>query len=351
MNGELTYREIVSQPAAWADALAAFAGREAEVRRAWAAAAARGVVFAGCGSTHYLATSAAALFQRQVGVPAVGRPSSELIFFFDEAVTTVDETLLVCVSRSGTTTETLAAVDRFRARGGRAVWTITCYPDSPLAGKSDLVLPCVAAQEESVAQTRSFASMLLLCQALAAALGGTGWETLNRLPDLGGALIADTEPLARAVGSRLEDERVYFLGSGPLHGLAAEAMLKMTEMSLTVAQAFHFLEFRHGPMSMAEPGTQFVGLLSPAAAVHELRVLHEMQARGAVALALNPSSQDAGTTWQIALPDGLPPWVLPVLYLPPLQLLAYHRARAKGLDPDNPRGLSQVILLDPAVFA
>ena len=365
MNGELTYREIISQPDAWAEALAAFAARETAVRAAWAATAPRRVVFIGCGSTHYLSLSAAALLAGLVGVPADGRPASELLFFFDETIPDPAGTLLIAVSRSGTTSETLAAVERFRARGGRAVWAVTCYSDSPLAAAADLVLPAVAAQEESVAQTRSFASMLLLCQALAACLGGAEWRVLEQLPALGRTLIAESEPKVAAAGGRLADERLYFLGSGPYYGLAAEAMLKMTEMSLTPAQAFHFLEFRHGPMSMIEPGTQVIGLLSAAAPAEEEAVLHEMSGIGATVLMLGPAAAGRQETTDhrpqttggapttndqrpttVALPSNLPLWALPVLYLPPLQLLAYHRARVKGLDPDLPRHLSAVVLLE-----
>ena len=349
MNGELTYQEILSQPDAWADALRAFAAREADVRQAWAELKARRVVFIGCGSTHYLSLTAAALFRRLTGVPAEGRPSSELLFFFDEAVTDAADTLLVCVSRSGTTTETLAAVDRFRQRGGRAVWTVTCYPDSPLAARSDLVLPCVAAQEQSVAQTRSFTSMLLLCQALAAAVGGADLRVLERLPDLGRELIEDRSYISEGLGRRTV-EPIYFLGSGPQYGLAAEAMLKITEMSLSHAQAFHFLEFRHGPMSMVEHGAMIFGLISPEASRFEAEVLREMEDRRALTVALNLTGSDLGDLRAVNLANDLPSWARAPLYLPLLQLVGYHRARYKELDPDNPPGLSQVILLDPAAF-
>lgn len=347
MNGELTHNEIITQPDAWADALAAFAMREDIARAAWADLAPRQVVFIGCGSTHYLSITAASLWRGLVGA-AEARPASELLFFFDEAVTDPSNTLLIAISRSGTTTETLAAVDRFRQRGGRAVWTVTCYPDSPLAEAADLVLPAVAGQEKSVAQTRSFASMLILCQALAACLGGADWRMLDRLPELGRQLIADSEPVVAPIAGRLADERLYFLGSGSQYGMASEAMLKMTEMSLTPSQAFHFLEFRHGPMSMIEAGTQVIGLVSPQAEAHEWRVLVEMRAKGATVFALSQGEGDAD--WRIALPGGLPWWTLPVLYLPPLQLMAYHRSRAKGLDPDNPRNLSSVVFLDRKSF-
>lgn len=346
MNGELTYREILHQPDAWDDALSAFAGLETTVRAAWAGLGNHDVVFTGCGSTHYLSLSAAALFRGLTGTSATGQPASELLFF-DETLPDPAKTLMIAVSRSGTTSETLAAIRRFRERGGSAVWAVTCYPDSPLAAEADIVLPAVAAQEESVAQTRSFTSMLLLCQALAACLGGADWRALEGLPALGRSLIATSEPLIETVGRRLVDERLFFLGSGPRYGLASEAMLKMTEMSLTTAQAFHFLEFRHGPMSMVEPGAQVIGLLSSGAASHERAVLHEMQAMGASTLVLDPSGDPGRATWSIELPRDLPAWARPVLYLPPLQLLAYHRATAKGLDPDRPRNLSAVIHLEP----
>jgi len=346
MNGEMTYREIVHQPDAWDDALTAFAGLETAVREAWAGLNIRNAVFIGCGSTYYLSLAAAAHFRELTDIPAAGQPASELLFF-DETLPDPSSTLLVAVSRSGTTSETLAAIQRFRERGGSAVWAVTCYPDSPLAADADLVLPAVAAQEKSIAQTRSFSSMLLLCQALAACLGGADWRALESLPALGRDLIATSEPVIQTIGRRLVDERLYFLGSGPRYGLASEGMLKTTEMSLTTAQAFHFLEFRHGPMSMVEPGAQLIGLLSSGTAAHERAVLHEMQALGATVLALDPTGESNEATWHIELPRNLPSWARSTLYLPPLQLLAYHRALAKGLDPDRPRNLSAAIHLEP----
>lgn len=346
MNGELTYREILHQPDAWDDALRAFARLETAVREAWAKLGCRAVVFTGCGSTHYLSLTAAALFRGLAGIPAVGQPASEVLFF-DETIPDPAATLLIAVSRSGTTSETLAAIQRFRERGGRAVWAVTCYPDSPLAATADLALVAVGAQEQSVAQTQSFTSMLLLCQALAACVSGADWRALEHVPELGRELIAGSEPRIQAIGRILADERLFFLGAGPRFGLASEAMLKMTEMSLTTAQAFHFLEFRHGPMSMVEPGAQIIGLLSSGAAAHERAVLHNMQALGASTLVLDPTGDPGRATWWIEMPGDLPAWARSGLYMPPLQLLAYHRAMAKALDPDRPRNLSAVIHLEP----
>ena len=128
-----------------------------------------------------------------------------------------------------------------------------------MAKMSDIVLPAEAAQEQSMAQTRSFTSMLLLAQALAAHIGGEDWSVLSTLPAHGRDSLAKTEFLVQQIASRPEVTRFVFLGSGPLFGVANEAMLKMTEMSLTVAHAFHFMEYRHGPMSMADEEVAIFG--------------------------------------------------------------------------------------------
>lgn len=344
MNGQFTYQEITTQPAAWEDALAAFARVVPAITESWQALDLNQAIFIGCGSTHYLSMTAAALFQQLTGVVSRACPASELLMFGETIVADPARTLLVAISRSGTTTETITAVSRFQLQGGAAVWTITCYPDSPLANMSDIVLPTVAAQEQSVAQTRSFTSMVLMAQALAAHLGGEDWTLLHQLPEYGRDLITQTEPIVQKLAARKELTRFTFLGSGPQHGIANEAMLKMTEMSLTVAYAFHFMEYRHGPMSMANEEAAIIGLLSPTATAHEKRVLDEMATNGVAILALAPAGDD------IDLPANLPFWAYPMMYLPSLQLLAYHRAITKGLDPDNPRNLTAVVFLDTAAL-
>jgi glutamine---fructose-6-phosphate transaminase (isomerizing) len=349
-RGTHTYSEITSQPDAWADALVAFAAQQAAVQRGWTSLAPSQVLFTGCGSTHYLAQVAASLFQELTGVPARSCPASEILLWPRQVLADPGNTLLVAVSRSGTTTETLEAMNKFRRLGGKRIWSITCYADSPLALGSDLVLLAEAAQEESIAQTRSFASMLVLAKALAANIAGHDIAVLERLPELGRRLIGETASLAEGLGSSRDLDRFFFLGSGVRYGLAAEAMLKMKEMSLTYSEAYHFMEFRHGPMSMVNEQTLVAGLLSQEARPHEQKVVEEMAGLGAQTLSLcTDAGSHTGSEVFLAAPD-LPTWASLVLYLPPLQLMAYHRSISKGLDPDNPTNLSAVIFLDSAAF-
>jgi glucosamine--fructose-6-phosphate aminotransferase (isomerizing) len=349
-SGRYTLSEIMSQPEVWALVLDAYEQRQEEVLVRWQQLRPGRVLFIGCGSTHYLSQTAAALFQSVTGIPSSAAPSSEIVFFPEMHLEVPQETLLIAVSRSGTTTETLQAVKQFRALGGRAVWAIGCYGESELVQISDFALVAEAAQEQSVAQTRSFTSMLLLVEALAATISGLGLSDLAKLPQLLRGLLEDTAVLISDLGQRLDLQRIFFLGSGFLYGIANEAMLKMKEMSLTNSEGFHFLEIRHGPMSMVNEEALVIGLIGDAGRAHEEKVLAEMQALGAITWGLN-SNAESCCLHRTDFDSGIPAWALTGLYLPPLQLLSYVRAKAKGLDPDNPRHLTAVISLDTAAFA
>ena len=106
-------------------------------------------------------------------------------------------------------------------------------------------------------------------------------DRMPSLPETGERLIQKFEHAARQIGENLDFDRFYFLGSGIRYGLACEVNLKMKEMTLTHSEPFHFLEFRHGPMSMVNEKAVVVGLVSESNFNHEKAVLNEMQALGA----------------------------------------------------------------------
>lgn len=338
--GAHTLLEITSQPAAWSGALDALDQARQALLPLLRSDVAQ-VAFTGCGSTYYLSLAAAALYQESCGRPARGVPGGELLLN-PQATLSGGKTLLVAVSRSGSTTETVRAVETFKREARGPVIAITNYGDQPLAGLADLALVIPEGQEESIAQTRSFASMYVAAAGLALLAGGREGEleTMRRLPDLGSKLISHYDSLAREYGENLEIDRYYFLGSGARYGLACEVNLKMKEMTLTHSEPFHFLEFRHGPMSMVTAKTVIVGLLSERNRIHERAVLDEMEQRGANILSL------AETGAVVSFASGVSEPARNVLYLPILQLMAFYRSMAKGLNPDRPNNLSAVINLD-----
>lgn len=340
-----TYNEIQSQPEAWADALEVVEQAQNGLTQLFEADYDQ-VLFTGCGSTYYLSLAAAALFQQMTGRLARAVPGGELLLNSETAVAQNSilrhKTLLVAVSRSGSTTETVRAVEQFKKQNPGPVIAITNYADQPLTGLADLPLVIEKGQEESVAQTRSFASMYVAATAMTMLAAGAEHlrRAMNQLPEAGARLLARYEPLAREFGEALSFDRFYFLGSGARYGLACEVNLKMKEMTLTHSEPFHFLEFRHGPMSMVNEKTVVVGLLSDTNRPHEAKVLEEMRALGATVAALGESDAD------VSFESGIPEPVRGVLYLPVLQLMAFYRSLAKDLNPDRPNNLTAVVNLE-----
>ncbi len=333
----------MSQSDIWVEALAAFNPQDRLLQSWQESGAFDRVIVTGCGSTYYLALTAARLLRRS-GVDAIACPASELLLHSRAICIPGPRYLLLTLSRSGTTSETVRAQEQFKSRIGGSVITVTCDSASPLAASADLAFAIDAAQEKSVAQTRSFSSMLVVVQQLAALIAGHDLAASRPLPDVCRHLLEGYGGLAQALGENSAIKKFFILGSDALYGIACEAMLKMKEMSLSYSEAYHTLEFRHGPMSMVGEDSLVIGLISPNAAKQEIRVLDEMADMGAKLLAIGPAPASAQD--RVTLPADLPPWCMPVLYLPVLQLMAYYRAIFNGCDPDQPHNLSAVVSLD-----
>jgi glucosamine--fructose-6-phosphate aminotransferase (isomerizing) len=335
METYYTYQEIKSQTDAWAQAL--------EITRAISLPDAEKyeqVIFTGCGSTYYLSFAAAALYQELTGRAARAVPGGELLLN-SQVVLTNQKSLLIAISRSGTTTETVKAVEKFKKENRGDVVVITNY-DEVLSRLADVNIVIDKGQEESVAQTRSFASMYVAATAMCARMARREdlVEAMGKLPEIGNWVIGNYESYAKEIGENLSFDRFYFLGSGIRYGLACEANLKMKEMTLTHSEPFHFLEFRHGPMSMVNERAVVVGLLSDVNRVHEAKVLSEMKMLGGTVSSLGEMEAD------VSFQSQIPEQVRGVLYLPVLQLMAFYRSVAKGLNPDRPENLKAVVELN-----
>lgn len=343
-----TYQEISSQAATVASALNAVRVQADQLQAFWAERLYEQVIFTGCGSTYYLSLAAASVFQMLTGVTARAVPAGELLLMPQETIPRKPAPILmVAISRSGTTTETLQAVKQFQQAAYGTVLTITCNPDNTLSklGRINITIP--AAAESSVVQTRSFSSMWVAACALAGTLAGRKslLDQLERLPEASARITRSTDESMRSLGGNLTFERIYFLGSGLRHGLAREASLKMKEMSLTHSEPFHFLEFRHGPKSMVNENSLVVGLLSDDLQGYERSVLHEVQSLGARILAISDGPVEGLAAQSVVFDSNLDEIARSALYLPPVQYLALGRAVAKGLNPDEPRNLEAVVYL------
>ena len=346
-----TWQEISSQPKTWRLTANRFNKIKTSLADYLASVKFNQILVIGCGSTYYLSQTVAKLISEYSGIPANSSPSSDLYFF--PHMTAPSGTLLVALSRSGTTTETIWALERFREEIGGPSIVVTCYPDKGIANLADFVLAAPDAQERSIAQTRSFSSMLLLSYGLVSQLADDPeiWEQTEKLPDRMEDIVKDMGVIPQKIGEQLDIDHYVFLGSGPFYGLANEAMLKTKEISLTYSEGYHSLEVRHGPMSMVNDRTLVVGLLSDTGQNEQVNVLEDMKELGAKTLIIaENSSRFSGfiPDYQIELNSGLEEWVRGPLYLPILQRIVYHRAITKGLDPDKPTNLEAVVKLTKA---
>jgi glucosamine--fructose-6-phosphate aminotransferase (isomerizing) len=294
------------------------------------------IVLTGAGSSYYVAQVAAAALRERCGLPGVAAPLSEVLLRPEGVLSKTEpgRQPVIVISRSGTTTEAIAAASAVR-EAGHPTLCVTCRNGTTLEDVVDEVLR-VPADEQAIVMTRSFVAMTVLLLRLVARLvpGAALGTDLDRLPNgwaTAGSLIAPALDLAAGNPSR-----VAVLGGGAAFGLANEAVLKLTETSQVPANAWEPLEFRHGPISVSEPGVLVVGIIGGAGADAEAPVLAEAGRLGA-------------TIWQPALGGGLasldPIASLPLL-LHPLQALAFGLAIRRGCDPDRPRHLSQVVVLD-----
>ena len=293
------------------------------------------VLITGAGSSYYIAQVAAVALRARCGLPAVAAPLSEVLLR-PEAVFAPGESAyqpVIVVSRSGTTTEALDVIRAAQVRRAPAI-AVTCRPASPMAQLATATLAVAEGDERAIVMTRSFASQTALLMRLGARIGEPGFEAaLDSLPSRWAELGPFVERAFELAAT--DPSRVVVLGGGAAYGLANEAVLKVTETSQVPASAFHPLEFRHGPISVCEPGMLVVGILGGPAEAAERRVLEELAALGATTWLLGPQGPAADLDEMARLP----------LILHALQALALGIAVRRGRDPEVPRHLAQVVVI------
>ncbi|MDQ7843527.1 MAG: SIS domain-containing protein [Armatimonadota bacterium] len=335
--GRYTEEEIRAQPEVWERVLGETASAARAVRQLWETTAPDQILLTGCGSSYYLAIAAAHLLQDALRVPCRALPSSEILFASEDLLLGGRPSLLIAVSRSGETTETVWAARRLRDRGATTL-AVTCAGSGPLLQASQLAL-VLPVEERSIVMTASFTSLLLALAYLAADLAGDSRQAaeLRGIPAVAAGEIDRLSDQAR--GCDFAARFFVYLGSGAMFAIACEGALKMTEMALTPGCAYHTLEYLHGPKAAASEGV-VIGVLSSRGAAYEREVLRQVAGLGARVIALGDGVD--GVT-AVPLPVSLGSVAAMLLDGIWLQWLALHAARARGVDPDTPRFLQPVV--------
>lgn len=343
-------QEIFSQPDCWRECLSSLESdpviaeiiADVHPEAEW--------LFIGCGTSYYLAVSAAASFSAITGRVARATPASEVLLFPNATMAPNRHTVPVLISRSGHTTEAVKAQEFIRQRGLKTI-AVTCDGDSALASGADYSIVLLPAAEQSMVMTRSFSSMLIALQWLAATLTRDQRfvRQLKQLPEVAKPLFETVPPELQEFVHRHCFEDYAFLGQGPFYGIACEAALKVTESSCSYAQSFHSLEFRHGPKSIAGPRTLVGIFISDTGYGAEVNLLEEVKGLGSPTLVVTPKADSrvsAAADIMVEIPTSGAECSRLAACIPWAQLLGLYTGLKKGLNPDTPRNLSKVVVLD-----
>jgi len=336
--------EILEQPAAVERLLAASGTSFAPVRAMLAQRRPRFAVIAARGSSDHAALYAQYLFGIRNGLAvALATPSAITLY---GARPDYSDALVIAISQSGRSPDIVAVVDEARRQDAYTV-VLTNDTSSPLADAADHVISLEAGPELATAATKTYTTELLAVALLSGALRELTTDERDdvaRLPGLM-ARALESEDDARSVAAEHADRtRCVVLGRGYCYATAREWALKLTEMAQLLAVPYSTADFEHGPMALAEKGFAVLAVApsgppldAQREVLEQLRDVHRAQV-----LVISDDAAARAIDRGLAVPQGVPGWLAPVVDILPGQLYAYHLTRARGLDPDRPRTISKV---------
>ena len=321
-----------------------------------AVASFRQVWVIGCGSAYHVGVAAQYVLEDLAKIPVRVELASE--FRYRDPLVP-ENTLVVIISQFGETADSLAALRKAKEQGAKTL-AIVNVVGSTIAREADYVFYTLAGPEIAVATTKAYSAQLLAVYALAIAFAQDRGQLTD---DQAAALVQELESLPGKMERLLEDEAriqwfaskqiaakdIFFIGRGLDYAISLEGSLKMKEISYIHSEAYAAGELKHGTISLIEPGTLVVGVLTQQKLYEKtLSNLLECKTRGAYLMALttygNYSMED-NADFVLYIPKTDPHFA-PSLAVIPLQLLGYYVSVAKGLDVDKPRNLAKSVTVE-----
>ena len=319
----------------------------ADIGRVWITA---------CGTAFHAGLVGKEIFQRMLRLPTTVAYAHEMRYA-DPLVAPGD--LTVSISQSGETADTLAAARLASERGSRML-AITNVVGSTLSRYADDILYVRAGPEISVASTKAYLAMLvgqyLLALRLGAATGTVDARRaaeiargLKRLPGQVESILNNDDQIVAAAERIVDADDIYFIGRGLDYAVAMEGSLKLKEISYLHSEAMPAGELKHGTLALVTDGVPVVVVLTQRAVYDKtISAVQEVKARGGDVIAVAYDSDDeiakhADLVLRIPESDDL---LAPVNAVVPLQLLAYHVARLRGLPIDQPRNLAKSVTVE-----
>jgi len=314
------------------------------------------VTISACGTAYYAGVVAKYWLEQWARLPVEVDVASE--FRYREAPLQ-DGGLSIFVSQSGETADTLATL-RYCKEGGQSIASIVNVRESTIARESDSVLPTLAGPEIGVASTKAFTCQLSVLAAFAIAAGRARGhideakeaelvDALAQVPRHISAILRDEKAYQQIAHELSRSSDVLYLGRGINFPLAMEGALKLKEISYIHAEGYAAGELKHGPIALIDEDVPVI-VVAPDDHLFEKTVsnMQEVAARGGQIILLTDADKDrfgCETMSCVSLPRAHP-FVNPLIYAVPVQLLAYHTAVFKGTDVDQPRNLAKSVTVE-----
>lgn len=309
-----------------------------------------------CGTSYHAGLVARYWFEKLARVPCQIEVASE--FRYRHPVLLPD-TLIVTISQSGETADTLAALQEAKKLGAKYSLAICNVPESSLVRESDLVLMTRAGPEIGVASTKAFTTQLATLMLLVMAIGRRFEMTeqveqkitseLFRLPSNIEKVLQLNEEIKVLAEQFSEKQHALFLGRGSHYPIAMEGALKLKEISYIHAEAYPAGELKHGPLALIDADMPVITVAPNNSLLEKLKSnIQEVSARGGQLIVfmdetLATTSDD---NVQIVKMPQVENEISPIIYTIPLQLLSYHVAVLKGTDVDQPRNLAKSVTVE-----
>lgn len=339
MNGALMAREIGDQPQVFARILREGLFCIDGVCRAIARRQPRFVLFAARGTSDHAALYGKYLVETQLKIPAgLVSPSTMTIY---DTHPTLHDVLFIAISQSGASPDLIEPVIRARA-GGAITLAITNTPDSLLAVGAEYQLNILAGKECAVAATKTYTAELLVIFLLIQALSGQPREDIDWLPEQAEAVLAGEAKVAQLALRYRFAEQIIVTARGYNYPTARETALKLMETSYLVAHGISAADLLHGPVAMIGRGFPVIAIVPEGAGGRAMDpLLDRLRDLGADTMIVGDPTVCQRGIVALAL-GGIPEILSPLLLVLPMQQFAWHLARARGNDPDQPAGIEKV---------
>jgi len=315
------------------------------------------ICFVACGTSYHASLVGKYLIESLIGIPTEVSLASE----FKHSIKALSKnTLTIFISQSGETADTIKALKL--ANEHSKTLSIVNVLGSTIAREADYNIYTLAGPEIGVAATKSYISQLVSIYLFVAYLAKDKNEkdglsifnrimdSLEKLPEFIQNLLSKEKQIIE-IAKRYENVgNFFFIGRGLSYPTAMEGSLKLKEISYIHAEAYAAGELKHGPLALIEEGLPVVVIIPEDEDYNRsLSNLKEVKSRGADIIAI-ASSKDIVTKSEsdelISLDDGIDPIISPLIYVVPLQLLAFHISLARGLDPDKPKNLAKCVTVE-----